>query len=401
MERDNPWPQHPTPPPSLLQGLASPPPGRSNAFTVGDSGFIGNTDVATVRASKFLSIQECAHKFREWHSGGGTLSSPKNREKSLVLKVSARDLVNLKELLGIDDESDKKFPLYTFNSASSTLTFRCFPSPIHGQVVSTISEGFYLALFGLPANTKSKIYIIAPKKYIRFYAKYDGSEIISDIAVQIYNDMGNEVKFILEVGLSESYEKLVEDAQLWLEGTKTVSVVMLVKLYEDPPYNGPTHDLTDEEFNALQFPPKNEINQQSFVVNGQCGPATYKGLTWVGSISGFIEIWGFEGASRSACRISDRIDLLSADKSMENYFSMSNFIDIADNDHPIRFDWATYFENLRSHIKELAFNRCYITLRDRNRQVNASSSLPAPPNRQLGEANVTGGGELANILSNL
>jgi len=207
-----------------------------------------------------------------------------------------------------------RFPLYTFNSASSTLTFRCFPSPIHAHVVSTILGGFHLASFALPANTKSKIRIIAPKRYTRFYGKYAGSEITSDIAVQVRNDMGDrEVKFILEVGLSEPYEKLVQDAQLWLEGSKTVSVVMLVKLYEDPPYNCPTYDLTDEEFNALQFPPEEEINQQSFVVNDQYGPATYKGLIWVGRISGFIEKWGFEGTSRSACRISDRIVSYSQD----------------------------------------------------------------------------------------
>ena len=170
-------------------------------------------------------------------------------------------------------------------------------------------SGLYGALFALPANTRRKIHIIALKKYqYCFHGKYEGSEITSSLAVQTYNDKGlSEAKFVLEVGLSESYEELVEDAQLWLEGTNTVSIVMLVKLYEDPPYNCPTYDLTDKEFDALQFPPKKEINMQSFAVDGQYGPATYKGLTWVGSISGFIEIWGVEGASRSACRISDRI----------------------------------------------------------------------------------------------
>ena len=173
----------------------------------------------------------------------------------------------------------------------------------------------YSALFALPANTQRKIDIIALKKYQYFFhGKYDGSEITPDLAIQTYNDKGfEEVKFVLEVRLSESYEELVENAQLWLEGTNTVSIVMLIKLYEDPPYNGPTHDLTDEEFNALQFPPIEEINMQRFTVDGQYGPATYKGLTWVGSISGFIEIWGVEGASRSACRISDRIVSCSQD----------------------------------------------------------------------------------------
>ena len=108
MEEDNLGPQPPTPPPSLPQGLASPPPGRSNAFTVGELGFIRNTDVATVRASRALKMEECVRRFKEWHEGGGTLSSPENREKLLVLKVSTRELWNLKKLLGIDDESDDR-----------------------------------------------------------------------------------------------------------------------------------------------------------------------------------------------------------------------------------------------------------------------------------------------------
>jgi len=56
---------------------------------------------------------------------------------------------------------------------------------------------------------------------------------------------------------------------------------------------------------------------------------------------------------------------------MENYFSMSSFVDVADSNYPIQFDWAGYLKDMRGHIKELAANRCYTTLRDRNGRVNA------------------------------
>ena len=108
MEEDNLGPQPPTPPSSLPQGPASPPPSRSNASTVGEVGSTRNTDVATARASRVLKMEECVRKFDEWHEGGGTLSSPERREKLLILKVSTRELWNLKELLGIDDESDDR-----------------------------------------------------------------------------------------------------------------------------------------------------------------------------------------------------------------------------------------------------------------------------------------------------
>ena len=108
MEEDNPGPQPPTIPPSLPQELASPPPSSSNASIAGELGSTLNTDVATVRASRALKMEECVRRFKEWHEGGGTLSSPENREKLLVLKVSTRELWNLKKLLGIDDESDDR-----------------------------------------------------------------------------------------------------------------------------------------------------------------------------------------------------------------------------------------------------------------------------------------------------
>ena len=108
MKQDNLGPQPSTPSPSLPQELASPPPSRSNASTAGELSFTLNTDVATVRASRVLKMEECVRKFDEWHEGEGTLSSPEKREKLLILKVSTRELWDLKELLGIDDERDDR-----------------------------------------------------------------------------------------------------------------------------------------------------------------------------------------------------------------------------------------------------------------------------------------------------
>jgi len=39
---------------------------------------------------------------------------------------------------------------------------------------------------------------------------------------------GYDIKFVLEAGLSESYDHLVEDARLWLEGMRQVSLVGLI-----------------------------------------------------------------------------------------------------------------------------------------------------------------------------
>jgi len=188
------------------------------------------------------------------------------------------------------------------------LTIQCSPSSIHEKAVTAISKGFILAFNTLPEKTQDKIDTVTNEKFDNFHGRYRGSEKIADIAVQVENDIGiREPKFIVEIGLSESYEKLVQDAELWLQGSKTVEIVMLVKLHEDPPYRCLTYDLTDEEFNALQFPLKEEINEQYFVISGEYGPARYKDLIWVGEISGFIELWGLDERSGLASRKGDRI----------------------------------------------------------------------------------------------
>ncbi|PUU78187.1 hypothetical protein B9Z19DRAFT_1127233 [Tuber borchii] len=277
----------------------------------------------------------------------------------------------------------RPFPTYTYNKASSTLTIQCSPSPIHKKAISLISTGFILARDALSDDIQSKIDIVTNEKFDNFHGRYSGSEKIPDLAIQVANNFGvSEPRFILEVGLSETYEKLVQDAELWLYGSRTVNIVMLIKLQEDPSYSCPTRDLTDSEFKALGFPLKEEINEECFVVTGEYGPARYKDLIWVGGITGFVELWGIDEASGVASAKGDpgRINLLNADKcreSIDKHVSMSNFV--AGNEDPIHFNWGTYLKNLKRFIKQLAASRCRTTLKDRDERTNAADYDFVPP----------------------
>jgi hypothetical protein len=102
-----------------------------------------------------------------------------------------------------------------------------------------------------------------------------------------------EPKFILEVGLSETYEQLVQDAKLWLEGTRNVSVVVLVKFTENPKYRCPIPNATVKHLDRLNIPRKpSEVRDEDFDLEGEYGPVTYKGLKWMGEIAeAFLEVW--------------------------------------------------------------------------------------------------------------
>jgi len=205
-----------------------------------------------------------------------------------------------------------RFPVYTYNRVSSTLTIQCSASPIHEKAVALISTRFILARNALPENIQSKIDIVTGEKFNNFFGRYRGSEKVPDLAIQVENNMGVcEPKFILEVGLSEPYEKLRQDAELWLNGTETVEIVMVIKLHEEPPYHCPTQDLLDDEFNGLQFPSKEAINDQLFFVDDDYGPARYKNYVWVGRITGFVELWGRDEVSGLATPLGNPSQIVS------------------------------------------------------------------------------------------
>ena len=201
-----------------------------------------------------------------------------------------------------------RIPRYSYNSSSSTLTFQHMSSSIHGSVISTIHEGFSVACRSLPLHIQNRMNIGRDQRYRIFGEIYTGSEKVPDLALNIKNDMGvRKVKFVAEVGFSETYEELVQNAKLWLGGSKTVSLVMLVKLQEDQCYRCPIRNLTESEFAELELPPRNEIEDQPCTISGPYGPVEYKGFKWVGKISGFLEFWTLDPDTRLASRIMTRM----------------------------------------------------------------------------------------------
>src|SRR5436190_12308639 len=109
------------------------------------------------------------------------------------------------------------------------------PSAIHESITSIFTRGFNSATEDLPAPVRRNIVAVSNQDFNDFEGQYFGSNKTADLAVLFKNDAGDqEAKFVLEVGFSETYEDLVQDAKMWLEGTHEVSVLVLVKFEETP-----------------------------------------------------------------------------------------------------------------------------------------------------------------------
>jgi len=180
--------------------------------------------------------------------------------------------------------------------------------PLHEKLVSMIIKGLILAESRLSSSIGTEIEVVRNQRFFVFNGVHEGSEKVPDVALQVTNNKGKmEVKFVVEVGVSETHQKLVEDARLWLEGTKTVSLVMLIKLEETPVYQCPIRNYTEDTLAKMNFPPLDQIVEQDFVLASPYGPAIFKEFTWVGKVSGFFEFWKLDPITKRATCISSRI----------------------------------------------------------------------------------------------
>ncbi|KAG0125338.1 hypothetical protein HOY82DRAFT_631666 [Tuber indicum] len=278
--------------------------------------------------SRSTESQKCIERFKRWQSHKGRYDSPGYGEKGLTMKISIEDFISFKKGLN-------------FNSLSSILKFTQKSSTIHEGVVETISEGFTLARDSHPESMMDKVRIVRNQRFTGFDGNYYGSNKTPDAALKIESAAGKQVvKFALEVGLSETYDILVEDAKMWLEGHETVSAVMLFKLEETPDYKCPVRDLDNEQLSQLRFPRWQEITGEVFTLEYMYGPEIYKGLSWVGKITGFIEIWKRDPESGLAVHFGDRVDLIDSSNILQDKFLLSEFLDIAnEDDYEIPFKW--------------------------------------------------------------
>ncbi|KAI9773366.1 MAG: hypothetical protein M1840_007581 [Geoglossum simile] len=257
-----------------------------------------------------------------------------------------------------------------YNSSTSTLIIQFMPCPVRESVVSIFSAGFISATADLPAPVRRNIATVTGQDFIGFGGKYLGSGKRPDLAV-LFKDAGaRKAKFILEVGFAETYEDLVQDAKMWLEGKHEVSVVVLAKFEETPAYRCPTRDFNDEDFERLESPPALELDGSSIRLDGEYGPAIYKGLAWVGRIStAFMEVWKRDPVTGLATQNGDRIDICTPTDPPQLQFRLSDFLDITpENERTISFRWDNFLFFLQDSIKELAVLRYYNMLRLRAKQ---------------------------------
>jgi hypothetical protein len=242
------------------------------------------------------------------------------------------------------------------------------PSPLHESIVTILNEEIIVTKKSLPQYIDKTISTTCGLDYDDFGDKWAYSQKRPDLAIRVENAFEElEFKWVLEVGFAETYEQLVEDMKLWLEGCESISMAVLVKFTETPAYKCPVSFDQDLEELCIPSMPA-EVRSRDVVANGDFGPIFYRDQQWVGHISeAFMEVWKRD--TNIAKRQDDRIDLFdTAQHSIQ--FKLRSFLTLdPQNDRTISLDLDQFHIALKKEIKELAVHRCRQMLRLRAKRM--------------------------------
>ncbi|THC94127.1 hypothetical protein EYZ11_006376 [Aspergillus tanneri] len=330
-------------------------------------------------ASKFKSPYDEAyayyHECKAWaHPRVATAPFERRRpledyEKQLAIKMSVGDWNKLRRDLDLDSK-DESYPRFSFDASTSTLIIQCMPSPIHQSISSILIEEIMISKAAVPVNLRRQTQALFDEDFKSFGGQWSGSDKRPDLGIGVRNANNEmELKWVLEVGFSETYKQLKNDIRLWLEGSSEVSMVTIVKFCETPSYRcpfprDPIYGDDEEELDTLQalgIPSDvREILKKDVVFEGEYGPATYKRLTWVGKISEvWMETW-VRGADGKAVQRGIAEDLMQADQ------VQLDFGDLLPHGYPqtITIDLEQFRSILKDSICKMAVNRCMDAIKD-------------------------------------
>jgi hypothetical protein len=195
-------------------------------------------------------------------------------------------------------------------------------SPIHQSIITQLINDIILSTATLPANLRQQTQLFFGEKFYSFRDQWSGSVKVPDLGLTVCNadKKKTELKWILEVGFSEQYKQLKDDAQLWLSSPQ-VSMVTIVGFCETPRYHCPLpicSETGEEELDPREVPgiPSDitAICSEDVILEGDYGPATYKGLRWAEPISeAWMETW-VRDMHGEVIQRGNRVDLLHADR---------------------------------------------------------------------------------------
>ena len=196
------------------------------------------------------------------------------------------------------------WPSISFNSRSCTGIIKWMPSSVHEILAAPFIRSDGVATQNLRSEIARQIDVVGNQRVGAFTRAYEGSNKEPDVLFK-YKGQDRKVLYtaVVEVGFAETYEELIDDVKLWIEGNTDMRTVILIKVEENPRYYSPIGKLEDGEIKDLGFPDPRNLDTSMVIPkdsNDSFGPLQINNLVWVGKMSVFLEIWKRDAVNGNA-----------------------------------------------------------------------------------------------------
>ncbi|KAK9482646.1 hypothetical protein V1527DRAFT_447029 [Lipomyces starkeyi] len=181
---------------------------------------------------------------------------------------------------------EKKYPYVDYCSNTSTVIIYTTPSPLHGMFSASLqSELYHVARNELIRLSKPelarKLKAFGESSKRPIFGGYNSRISKVPDGGLIYTLTRQDVlTVVIETGLSETYEKLQNDAKLWLEGAHC-QMAIIVCLEEQPKFKYPkktTHNASLEIYDDFENVIADTSTENPF------GPYMYNDHAWFGKL---------------------------------------------------------------------------------------------------------------------
>ncbi|MCJ1466889.1 hypothetical protein MMC07_005511, partial [Pseudocyphellaria aurata] len=233
------------------------------------------------------------------------------------------------------------WPSISFNARSCTGIIKWMPSSVHENFLVPFVESKVVASQGLRSEVARQIKIAGAQKVGAFTGAYEGSRKEPDVLFK-YREQGKDISYtaVVEIGFTETYEELLDDAKLWIEGNRDIRTVILIKAEENPPYRSPTSRLEDDEVEELGFPDPKYLRTSKVSPRD---PNDSFGPLQINKMSVFLEIWKRDAVNGEAKRQGTRSYFFPDNATSELDLKLNDFypLDAADGGDtrfPLTFD---------------------------------------------------------------
>ncbi|KAK9491683.1 hypothetical protein V1508DRAFT_398740 [Lipomyces doorenjongii] len=185
-----------------------------------------------------------------------------------------------------DISDDQRYPYLSYNSFTNTASVVTVPSSLHDASVD--------AYLSSHPQARDSILPVGSTTTYDFNGAYANTTKQPDGGF-CYEPRGGEAQLTIaiEVGASETYQKLLKDKDIWIDG-HGVKVCILVCLIESPRFRNPEtryENIDVGKERAMMAQRTAEVVERNGI-QGHYGPISYRGHNWIGELDeAFIEIW--------------------------------------------------------------------------------------------------------------